>query len=100
MKKFVKREIKFLNLKAKVMEIGELIYIKRDNIPDLYKRMLVLETEDGQRLYPEVRNKKLKILEDISELEGAIVDVEYSFEGSEKNGKRYNNIYVNSIKKV
>lgn len=98
-KPFLKKDRKFFVLKAKVLEIGELIYIKRDNSPDMYKKMLVLETEDGQRVYPELRNKKLNLAEDFNIVEGDIVEIEYSFEGSEKNGKRYNNIYINSIKK-
>ena len=28
-----------------------------------------------------------------------IVEVEYSFKGSERDGKKYNNIFCNSIKK-
>lgn len=90
----------YFKLKGVVTEIGELVHIQRTNIPDLYKRVLVVETIDGQKLYPELRNAKLKLLDREQINEGSAVEVEYSFEGSEKNGKRYNNIYLNSIKRV
>ncbi len=84
--------------KGVVTEIGELIHIQREGIPDLYKKVLTVETSDGQVFYPEVRNGKMKLLDDI--YENSVVEIEYSFEGSEKNGKRYNNIYVNNIVKL
>ncbi len=90
----------YFKLKGVVTEIGELVHIQRTNIPDLYKRVLVVETIDGQKLYPELRNAKLKLLDREQINEGSTVEIEYSFEGSEKNGKRYNNIYLNSIKRV
>ncbi len=90
----------YFKLKGVVTEIGELVNIQRTNIPDLYKRVLVVETIDGQKLYPELRNAKLKLLDREQINESSTVEIEYSFEGSEKNGKRYNNIYLNSIKRV
>lgn len=85
----------YLKIKGLITEIGELVHIKREGIPDLYKRVLIVETSDEQVLYPEVRNSKLKLLDNIEE--GAVVEIEFSFEGSEKNDKRYNNIYVNNL---
>lgn len=88
----------YSKIKGVITEIGELVHIQRQGIPDLYKRVLTVETIDEQVLYPEVRNGKLKLLDDI--YENSTVEIEYSFEGSEKNGKRYNNIYVNNMKKL
>lgn len=87
----------YLKIKGVVTEIGELVHIQRTGIPDLYKRVLTVETADEQILYPEVRNSKIKMLESEGIDEQSIVEIEFSFEGSEKNGKRYNNIYVNNI---
>ena len=95
-----KREINFLHLTGTVTKIGELIHIQRDAAPDLYKRVLTVEMIDGQRLFPEIRNMRLKQLEKNQIQEGCLVNIEYSFEGSEKNGKRYNNIYINKIEKL
>jgi len=88
----------YLKIKGVITEIGELVHIQREGIPDLYKKVLTLETIDEQVLYPEVRNAKLKLLENM--YENSTVEIEFSFEGSEKNGKRYNNIYINNITKL
>jgi hypothetical protein len=86
-------------LRGTVTSMGDLVHIPRKNIPDLYKRVLTIELPDGQKLFPEVRNQRLKILDREQIEQGCFVELGYTFEGSEKNGKRYNNIYVNSIKK-
>lgn len=88
----------YLKIKGVITEIGELVHIQREGIHDLYKKVLTLETIDEQVLYPEVRNAKLKLLENV--YENSTVEIEFSFEGSEKNGKRYNNIYINNITKL
>lgn len=88
----------YLKIKGVITEIGELVHIQREGIPDLYKKVLTIETIDEQILYPEVRNAKLKLLENM--YENSTVEIEFSFEGSEKNGKRYNNIYINNITKL
>ena len=88
----------YLKIKGVITEIGELVHIQREGIPDLYKKVLTLETIDEQVLYPEVRNAKLKLLDNM--YENSTVEIEFSFEGSEKNGKRYNNIYINNITKL
>lgn len=93
-------EKSYFNLKGTVHMIGELVHIERNGIPDLYKKVLTVETPDGQILYPEVRNGKLKMLEAEGIQQGSTVAIEFLFQGSEKNNKRYNNIYIYSIKKI
>jgi len=88
----------YLKIKGVITEIGDLVHIQRTGIPDLYKRVLTIETIDEQVLYPEVRNAKLKLLDNL--YENSTVEIEFSFEGSEKNGKRYNNIYINNITRL
>ena len=88
----------YLKIRGVITEIGELVHIEREGIPDLYKKVLTVETIDEQVLYPELRNGKLKLLENI--YENSTVEIEFSFEGSEKNDKRYNNIYINTITKL
>lgn len=95
-----KREIIYFNVTGTITEIGELLHIQRINLPDLYKRVYTLETADGQRLFPEIRNVKLKLLDKNQIQEGDLVRVEFSFEGSQRGDKRYNNIYTNNIEKV
>lgn len=93
-------KISFFKLKGKLQFIQDLQVIQRNNAPELYKKMLTLETPDGQILYAELRNHKVNLIEknDINVQDDVLV--EFSFQGSEKNGKRYNNIYINSIQKI
>jgi len=93
-------EKSYFNLKGTVHVVGELVHIKRDGIPDLYKRVLTIETPDGQILFPELRNGKLKMLEERDIKQGSTVEIDFLFQGSEKNSKRCNNIYIYSIKKI
>jgi hypothetical protein len=93
-------EKNYFDLKGTVHEVGELVHIKREGIPDLYKRVLTIETPDNQTLYAEVRNAKLKELEVEGIRQGSTVAIEFLFQGSEKGDKKYNNIYVHSIKSI
>lgn len=89
-----------LVLTAEVKQIDELIQIRRTTKPDMYKRVLTLETSDGQILFPEIRNNTLKVLDREGIIEGTIVEVQISFQGSEKGGNKYNNILIQNIKKI
>ena len=88
----------YFTIQGKIEEISDLVHIVRKDLPDLYKKMLVVTISDGQKLFPEIRNKNLSQLDNIKTND--IVNIEFTFEGSEKNGKRYNNIYINQITKV
>lgn len=93
-------EKSYFKLKGTVHVVGDLVHIERNDIPDLHKRVLTVETPDGQILFPELRNGRLKMLESENITQGSTVEIEYLFQGSEKNGKRYNNIYIYSIKAI
>lgn len=88
------------SLVGTLREIGRLTPIKRKRKVTLYKRLLTIETFDGQLLFPEMRNAKLRLLDREAIGEGDKVAITYIFEGSQKNGKKYNNIYLNSIEKL
>jgi hypothetical protein len=88
---------KCFNIVCKVLEIGELLIYQREGKDTLYKKMLVVRTKDGQKFFPEIRNKKISLLDGINV--GDNVDLQFTFEGSEKNDKRYNNVYINNITK-
>ena len=93
-------EKSYFKLKATVQLVGELIHIERENKFDLFKKVLTLETPDGQVLFPEIWNNKLKVLERENIGVGCAVEIEYCFQGSEKNGKIYNNIFIHKITKL
>ena len=78
--------------------IEPIAVFERLYIPNLTKQVFTLETLDEQILYLETRNAKVKLLENIDV--NSIVEVEFTFEGSEKNNKRYNNLIVQKITKL
>ena len=90
-------ENKFL-LKGIVTEIGDMVQIRRTTKPDIYKKMITIITEDEQKVFMEVRNTGIKELEREGIKEFSRVDVEFIFEGSEKEDKKYNNVIIKSIK--
>ena len=90
----------FFTLKGIVHQLGEPTHIQRGDLPDIYKRVLTVETYDGQVLYPELRNSKMRMIDTEGIQEGSAVEIYFTFQGSEKNGKRYNNIYIYRIKKL
>lgn len=85
---------------ATVEEIGEIIQIRRTSKPNLFKRVVTLKTDDLQIFYPEIRNLGLKILEREGIEIGSKVEVEFTFQGTEKDGKKYNNILIQNIRLV
>jgi len=80
-------------LTAIVEEISEMVQIRRVGKPDLYKRVLTLKTDDYQVLYPEIRNTGLKIIEREGIEINSLVEITFTFQGTEKDGKKYNNIF-------
>jgi len=82
---------------AQIVFMSEPQSFTRKNKPDFTKIVVTLITSDNQKLYCEIRNRNIRLLHDINK--GDIVDLEYIFAGSEKNGKQYNNIYIVNIEK-
>lgn len=85
--------------KAEVKDIGPLVQIKRTMKPDLFKRVITLDVEGGL-FFPEIRNNNIKVIEREGIEVGSFVEIEYSFQGTIKDGKRYNNILIESIKNL
>jgi hypothetical protein len=84
-----------VKLMCQIKEIGPLKKFTRTNKSTFVKRVITLETQDGQILYCELR--RMNLLDEMPI--GTIIDVEISFAGSEKNGKRYNNIFINKMRR-
>jgi len=80
-------------LVCQIKDIGKVEKFARANKSTFTKRMLTLETDDGQILYCELR--KMNLLDNM--VAGDIGIFKISFNGSEKNGKKYNNIFINEI---
>lgn len=87
-------------LTGKVLEIGSLICNKRKNNEELFKKVITIQEDDGQISYIDVLNSRLKTLKQQDIRVGNFVEIHYSFKGSERDGKKYNNIFCNSIKRI
>ena len=85
-------------LQGTVTEIGDMVQIRRTTKPDIYKKILAVETMDNQKVYMEIRNTGIKELGREGIEEGSLVEIEYLFEGSEKDGKKYNNVVIKNIR--
>lgn len=83
---------------AKVTFIGELQIFRRNTKPDFSKRLVSLNTEDGQVMFCEIRNSKIPLINPIKI--GDVVNVDIIFAGSEKNDKRYNNLYIVNLELI
>jgi hypothetical protein len=83
-----------------ILEIDNLIHIERDNKPDLFKRTLSIQTEDKQLFFGEVRNNNLRFFEQKGIKNGDKVNVKISLQGSVKDSKKYNNVFIAEIDKV
>jgi len=81
-----------------ITDIQDVILIKRHHKPDFPKQVFTFTSIDNQVCFPEVRGDKTKMLENLKD--GERVEIKFSLEGSEKNGKKYNNMLAYSIKPV
>lgn len=83
---------------GKIVNIGEVLEYKRTSKPLIKKRVIQIESEDGQKGFFEVRNMGL-ILFDKEGIEvGMDVTVEFVIQGSESSsGNSYNNLLITNI---
>lgn len=83
---------------AYITHIGKIeTYNRKDKTP-LSKIGIDLETKDGQKLFAEIRYRNF---EKVSFMRaGMAVVIGYEFAGSEKGGKKYNNIIINEINMI
>tara|TARA_R110000803_G_scaffold165053_2_gene228659 strand:+ start:90 stop:368 length:279 start_codon:yes stop_codon:yes gene_type:complete len=91
-------ERNFIKQVGRVRKITEKIEIEREGKPNIIKRTFTFLANDGQKHYPEIRNAKIGLLDYIQE--GDRVEILFILQGTEKNDKRYNNILINSIRKI
>lgn len=82
-------------LTANIVSIGEIETYERQGREPLSKRMVALETDDGQKLFAEIRPSNFEVSQYLRANQR--VKIFYVFIGSEKNGKQYNNIIITEI---
>ena len=88
----MKTPYKFIGI-IKFIE-DEFVIIK-PNGTEITKQLFTLQTIDDQILFLEVRNDNVNYLKNVTS--NTIVEILVTFEGSEKNQKRYNNLIVQKI---
>jgi hypothetical protein len=71
--------------------------ISVDGKPTKKRSLVTIFTEDEQRAYFEVRDSVIARIEKLGLLKGDEVQVAFVFIGSEKNGRTYNNLFINEI---
>jgi|GEM_PF-6620231 hypothetical protein len=94
-------EKEIFKLTGTVEEISDVIQIRRLQKPDLFKKVITIKSfETNQILYPEIRNTALKSLENEGIEIGSLVEITFIFQGTEKDGKKYNNVLIQTIKRL
>lgn len=86
---------KLIESTVMVLEIEEPVFVKLKNNDDktIKTRLISVATiEDDQLSFVQFRGESLRRLEDLGIKEGDIVDIGVYFHGSNKAGKKYNNI--------
>jgi len=85
---------------AIVDKISESETIQRAGKEPVEKKTITLVTEDGQKGFFEARKIILQKIERLGIQEGTKVNVGFVYVGTEKNGKVYNNLFINDIEYV
>lgn len=83
---------------ANVVSIGNVETFERMGKTPLSKRNIALETEDGQKLFCEIRPSNFEVAEYIRS--GHKIKVSYIFAGSSKGDRQYNNIIITKLEIV
>jgi DNA helicase TIP49 (TBP-interacting protein) len=77
------------------MSKPELIVI--EGKPTKKRAIVTVTTEDEQKAFFEVRDAMIAKIEKIGLRKGDEITVGFVFIGSEKNGRTYNNLFINQI---
>ena len=86
---FITGYITYISPEIEVNNVGRPMYLKR---------MVTVISNDGQKFFGEIRKNKLTLLDSINTRQE--LKIGYLFEGSEKDNKRYNNIYIDTLENV
>ena len=71
--------------------------ISKEGKPTKKRSVVKVTTEDEQTVYFEVRDAVISRIEKLGLISGDVVEIGFVFIGSEKNGRTYNNIFINQI---
>jgi hypothetical protein len=71
--------------------------ISKEGTPLKKRSVVKISTEDEQTAFFEVRDALISRIEKLGVIRGDVVEIGFVFIGSEKNGRTYNNIFINQI---
>ena len=91
-----KRKINYIN--GYITYISPEIEVRNVGRPMYLKKMVTVVGNDGQKFFGEIRKNKLALLEIVNI--GRELKIGYLFEGSERDDKKYNNIYIDILENV
>lgn len=91
-----KRKINYIN--GYITYISPEIEVRNVGRPMYLKKMVTVVSNDGQKFFGEIRKNKLTLLETVNI--GRELKIGYLFEGSERDNKKYNNIYIDTLENV
>lgn len=80
-------------------EMSEIQVIEKNDRRE-NRATVTLTTSDGQKAFFEVRNRIITSINLLRIFPGQRVRIGFVFIGSEKNGKRYNNLFINEIETI
>lgn len=86
---FITGYITYISPEIEVNNVGRPMYLKR---------MVTVVSNDGQKFFGEIRKNKLTLLDSINTRQE--LKIGYLFEGSERDNKKYNNIYIDTLENV
>lgn len=91
-----KRKLNFMT--GYITYISPEIEVNNVGRPMYLKRMVTVVSNDGQKFFGEIRKNKLTLLDSINTRQE--LKIGYLFEGSERDNKKYNNIYIDTLENV
>jgi DNA helicase TIP49 (TBP-interacting protein) len=65
--------------------------------PTKKRAVVTITTEDGQKAFFEIRDVMISRIDKLGIRPGDQVEIGFVFIGSEKNGRTYNNLFINEI---
>ena len=95
----VKNQKKLTILKGEFSGMSKPEIFQKEGLEPIQRSTVVITTDDGQTAYLEARKKMIELIKKLGLKTGDSVEVSFVFMGTEKQGKVYNNLFINAIKK-
>ena len=95
----VKEQKKLTILKGNFVGMTKPETFQKEGLSAIQRSTVTVSTDDGQTAYFEARKKMIEAIKQLNLKPGDAITVGYVLMGTEKFGKVYNNLFINSIEK-